>query len=178
LDLNSNRSELGGIFFLALVGVFLVGVVYYNQSTTVSSSGDIPGLSISDFQVLSLQGVNSTGTILLAQFTVKDDTPVGGTVENASYNLYADGGYVGRGVVNTAVVVPARGSVIGISVFLVPLAGSLRGTWSYFVDGGDVSWHAVGNATISQSVLGTVRVQFNCNTFNGTGSISCNYVLH
>lgn len=161
------------------MGLLLIGFAYYDQLVSSSTSARVAGFSLSGFQVSSLDGTNSSGSILLLQFTLNDDTPVGCTLIYADYNLYADGGYVGHGIINRAVIVPARGSVTETSLFLLPLAGSLRGSWRYFVDGGDVDWNAQGNASITQSVLGKIAIHFDCSAVNGTAStISCSYALY
>jgi len=172
--LQPHHTERLSIIFLVLLVLFLVAVIYYNQTEATSTKG-IPGISISDFQIAGVQSLNSSGTTLVLQFAIKDSTPIGGTIENASYALYADGSYVGRGIVNGPVEIPARGSTVASSDFLLTAAGSFRGSRSYFLDLGAVSWRATGSAKLVQSLLGSFRVQFDCTSTSGP--ISCSYRL-
>ncbi len=174
--MNAEMRTWVSLLFLLLVVILLAGVAFYNQ-TTPSPSVETAGVSISQFQVLSVEAVNISGSTLVIQFTIKNSTPVGATIENATYNLYADGNYIGRGLVNQPVKVPARGSVAARTDFLLPLKGSLLWSWTYFIDGGAVSWRAVGNATLAQSFLGAFNLQFNCLSSPGYSSISCAYTL-
>jgi LEA14-like dessication related protein len=170
--MNSKRGETLSILFLILVMVLLLGFVFLDQA---SSSEKQSALSLSQFQIAGLQSINSSGTTIIVQFTIQNSTPLSGTIEKAVFNLYADGGYIGRGAIDQPVKVPAKSTVSTTTDLLLPLAGGLRGTWSYFLDVGTVSWRATGNATIFESITGVVKIQFDCTSVKGSGSISCTY---
>lgn len=169
-------KEWASVLFLLITIALLVGVAYYNQ-TTPSTSSEAPGISISDFQLIGLELINSSGTTLLYQFQVRNPTPVGATVENVMYDMYADGNYLGLGVIDQPLKIPAMGSVLGETNFLLTPVGSIRGAWIYFLDGGQVSWKVVGNATLIQSILGILHVQFDCISESSESSISCSYAI-
>jgi len=155
----------------------MVGIIYYNQNETAPQKENL-GISVSDFQVIGIRSVNSSGSLLALQFTINDNTPVGGTIENASFVLYADGSLVGRGILSAPVKVPVQSSILATSYFLLPPAGALIGSRAYFLDLGTVSWRAVGNALVVESLVGTFKMHFNCTSVSQSGSISCNYLLN
>jgi len=169
-------KELGPVLFFLFVVVFLISLVYYNQTT--SSSVRPAGISISDFQLVGVQSVNASGSTLVLEFVIKNATPLGVTLNYATYIVYGDSSYIGRGVIEQSVKIPARGSASAYTDFLVPLQGSIQGTWDYFINGGNVSWRAIGDATITQTLTGSLAVEFNCLSSPGYSSISCSYVLH
>lgn len=173
--MNSSKSEQLSIVFLLFVVLFLGVVVYYDQASTPAEK--VVGISLSQFQIIGVQTVNSSGSTLIIQFNINNRDPLGATVLNASYDLYGDGNYIGRGEINDPVLVPARGSVIATTDFLLPLKGSLQGSFSYFLDGGNVDWRAIGNATLLEKVVGKFIVQFNCISTSQQNPISCSYVL-
>jgi LEA14-like dessication related protein len=172
----STGSRLSGLF-LIIVLLVLAGVIFYNEATTAERSSSSLGISLSQFQFTGVQAVNGSGSSIIVQFTIKDATPVGGTLGSAIYDLYADGSYVGRGSIEQPVKIPADGSVTVSTALFLPVAGSVRGLWFYFLDVGNVSWRAVGNATLDQSVLGEAALHFDCLSAPGYSSISCSYVL-
>jgi LEA14-like dessication related protein len=172
---NFNSGGRATLIFLGLVVLLLAAIALYDETISAPPS---PGITLSQFQLLGVQAVNSSGTTLVVQFTVKNSTPIGGTLQYSVYNLYADGNYVGRGLINSPVRIPAHGSIDATTDFLLPLVGTLRGSWSYFLDRGDVSWRAVGNATVNESILGTFSVNFDCLSSSQYNSISCSYAAH
>jgi len=163
------------LFFVIVLAV-LIGVVLFDQEGA-PTSGQVLGISVLDFQTVGLQAVNASGMTFLVVFSIKNTTPVGATLLHAVYNLYGDSYYLGHGVITSPVKIPARGSVQATTAFLLPLAGGLRGFWAYFLDGGNISWRAQGNATITEPILGAVSVQFNCSSISGSSSISCSYAV-
>jgi LEA14-like dessication related protein len=170
------EMEMASLLFLSMVIVLLAGVIFYNQ---VSSSSAAPsGISISQFELIGIESVNGSGSTLVIQFTITNPAPIGATIENASYDLYADGSYVGHGVVSQPFKIPARGTATSSTDFFLPVTGGFRGTWIYFLGGGEVYWRASGNATVSQSLLGTVEAQFSCTSAPRVNGISCSYILH
>lgn len=168
-------KEWASVLFLLITVALLVGVTYYNQATPTTSA-QTSGFSISNFQLTGVESVNSSGTTLLYQFEIRNPAPVGATAENVIYDMYADGSYVGRGVIVQPLKIPPMGTVTASTNFLLTPVGSVRGTWRYFLDGGNVSWRAIGNATLIQPILGILHVQFDCLS-SSDSSISCSYVV-
>jgi len=164
------------ILFFAIVLLLLFGIVFLDQQTS-AKSGSSFGVSISGFQLSGIQSVNASGTTVVVTFAIKDETPIGGTLQSATYKLYGDGNYIGQGTVDSPLKIPAHGNVGATTDLLLPLSGGLRGSWIYFLDGGNVSWRAEGNATVEESGLGSAAVQFNCSSASGSTLISCNYVV-
>jgi len=176
-SVNLDSGDRTTLIFLVLVVLLLAAIALYDEQS-VSVPTPSLGISLSQFQLVGVQAVNTSGTTLVVQFSIKNSAPIGGTLLYSVYNLYADGNYVGRGLIDSSVKIPAHGSVQATTDFLLPLLGSLRGSWSYFLDGGDVSWRAVGNATVNESVLGTFSVNFDCTSSSAYNSISCSYAAH
>ena len=157
--------------------MLLIGVAYYN-SAQVTPPATASVVSISQLQLTGVESINATGTTFSYQFMVTNHLPLSATVQNVVYNLYADGSYVGHGTIDESLKIPASASVMASTNLLLPLAGGIRGTWIYFLDGGNVTWRAIGNATLIQPILGILQVQFNCVSPSPYNSISCSYVAH
>jgi len=172
-----DASSRAAILFFIIVLLLLFGIVLLDQQTA-TKSGSSFGVSISGFQFAGIQSVNASGTTVVVTFTIKDETPIGGTLQFATYKLFGDGNYIGQGTVGSPVKIPVHGNVGATTDLLLPLSGGLRGTWIYFLDGGNVSWRARGNATIEESGFGSAAVQFNCSSVAGSSLISCSYVVH
>jgi Late embryogenesis abundant protein len=109
------------------------------------------------------------------QFSIHNTTPLSGTIQNVSYDLYADGKFVGSGVVDQPVEIPARSTTSAVTDFFLGPSESAMGLWSYFFDQGQVRWLAQGNAIVNQSLFGSIHVGFTCESSPNIGSISCNY---
>ncbi len=162
--------------FFVIVLLVLIGVALFDQESTITSRQAL-GISVFDFQLMGLEAVNGSGSTIVVTFSIKNTTPVGATLQYATYKLFGDSNYFGRGAITSPVKIPAHGSVEATTDFLLPLAGGLRGSWVYFLDGGNISWRAQGNATITEPILGALSVQFNCASISGYSSISCSYVV-
>ena len=172
--MDRSLKERSSVLYLLLVVLVLAALVFFNQTTT---STHPVGISLSNFQLIGIQSVNSSGSTLEVQFEIMNSLPLGVNLRDASYFLYADGTYIGRGAVVQSFKIPADGSVSAVSDFLVPLDGSIRGTWDYFIDSGHVSWRAIGNATVTESFTGSLEVSFNCLSSPDYSSISCSYAV-
>jgi Major capsid protein Gp23 len=173
--MNPRSSQWGTVIFLLVAILLIGGIAVYDQTNT--SSNDALGISVSGFQFVGIKDANSSGSTVVVLFEIRDKTPIGGIVKDAVFNLYADGNYVGRGALGNAVSIPANGAATAEAYLLLPVSGTLHATSAYFLDLGMVTWRASGNATLSQSILGTIHVGFSCNSVTGTGQISCSYVL-
>ncbi len=75
-------KEWSSLLFLLLVVVLLTVVVFYNQTAVSSHS---IGISVSKFQFIGLQSINSSGSTLVVQFVIMNATPLGVILRNASY---------------------------------------------------------------------------------------------
>lgn len=174
--MNRKEERLAPLIFLAVIVILLVSVIIFNQLKSIPNGTSV-GVSVSDFQLAGVKGINSSGSTFVIQFEITDSTPIGGTVERAAYFLYGDDHYIGRGILDQPVSVPSHTTVSAESNLLVPASGGLQGAWSYFLEIGAVSWLAIGNATLNEPILGTFVVHFSCSTTSGSGPVSCSYVL-
>jgi LEA14-like dessication related protein len=171
-----DASARAMVLFFVIVLVLLIGVALFDQEST-PTSGQVLGISVLNFQPVGLQAVNASGSTIVVTFTIKNTTPVGATLLYATYKLYGDGNYVGKGAITSPVKIPAHSSVQATTDFLLPLEGAIRGSWAYFLYGGNISWRAQGNATIIEPILGALSVQFNCKSIPESSSISCSYLV-
>lgn len=166
------RAETISLIFVLLLVAILVGVVYYQQAIQASQKVPPGEISFSQFTVVGLDSVNASGSTFVVQFRITDLTPLGGMLVNASYDLYGDGSYVGRGTIVEPVKIPARNSVVTKTSLLLPLGGGSHAMWSYIIDNGQVTWEVRGNATLIEPIIGILNLKFDCRTVN-RGSISC-----
>lgn len=121
--MNLDASTRAMALFFVIVLLVLIGVALFDQESTITSRQAL-GISVFDFQLMGLEAVNGSGSTIVVTFSIKNTTPVGATLQYATYKLFGDSNYFGRGAITSPVKIPAHGSVEATTDFLLPLAGS------------------------------------------------------
>jgi len=160
---SSSRERKGWAIFLFLTIVILSYVVWVH--TVVSASSEVSNenaVSISGLHVSGIRAINESGVIFYIQFQVNNPTPLSVKLVNASYYLYGNGIFLGKGEIGQAIDIPAGSKAVVGTNQMVSTGGSLRLGLSYVAQLGNIAWRVKGNATLNVPFLGITIAQFNC----------------
>jgi LEA14-like dessication related protein len=159
--MHRGKMEAETIYTICLTGMVLILLLLYVEQPVNSptSSSQV----ISDIKVIGIRSASFSGVVLKVQFTAKNPTPISFVLERATYLLYGDGNYLGRGVISEQIAIPAHNSTIVDSSFSTGLLDASQVFLSYATSGSSqISWEARGNATFVEPLLGTLTVPFEC----------------
>ena len=138
-----------------LVLILVMGGLWFTQEAAQREAMRTVQVS---FDGVSVKSIGLTSATLTIRLRMYNPNTITATLDRADYELYGNNNYLGNGVIPQRIDIPAGGTRIVETDFVLSYSGGAGVIWSSLI-GGEVSWRIKGTAYFD-TPLGTMNIPF------------------